>query len=85
MATMKTVKSDATDDSTGEVREMRTRKEPENARKEKDTISNQIHLMVSSLDLKKDVKHTSIRQRADSHHVRLLSSRQLKRFYSHKV
>ena len=32
MATMKIVNSAATDDKTGEVREMRTRKAPENAR-----------------------------------------------------
>jgi hypothetical protein len=73
IATMKIVSSAATEDRTGEVNEMSTRKDPENAA--------QLVSLVTSW-LQREV-HTGIREHRNRHHTRLVALGQLKLLPSH--
>lgn len=72
---MKIVRSAATEDRTGEVSEIRTRKDPEKA--------TQSQYLVQEKRTSKHGIRTSIRQHRNRHHARLFSPRQRKLLPSH--
>ncbi len=75
---MKMVRRAATEERTGEVREISARKDPEKA----DKMRSQYTIFLFVLGLYEG-GHTSISQHTDSHHPRLLSMRQLKQLPTH--